>query len=120
MPEELLHGQEHGFGMQEAFPGEGFAGHHWGLQGVSEVAQEERGRAEECRGATLGLPTQGGSRRGCSVWNQFNEEVGDSDKCHGSPSRIGHDHLVCNWKPLECCKERLQCSGMVRWAVANL
>ena len=56
MPEELLYGQEHGFGMQEAFPGEGFVGHHWGPQGVSEVVQEESG-VEECRGWTLGPPT---------------------------------------------------------------
>ena len=95
MPEELLYGQEHGFGMQEAFPGEGFVGHHWGPQGVSEVVQEESG-VEECRGRDPGAThphLQGGSRRGCSVCSQFNEEVGDSDKCHGSPSRIGQDHF---------------------------
>lgn len=51
MPEELLYGQEHGFGMQEAFPGEGFVGHHWGLQGVSEVAQEESGIEQKSAGA---------------------------------------------------------------------
>ena len=88
MPEELLYGQEHGFGMQEAFPGQGFAGHHWGLQGVSEVAQEESGvEPKSAEAEPWGYPLRVGAgeravcgislmRRGVTVTNAMEAQAG--------------------------------------------